>query len=65
VGGRLSLLLFANALLKSDVMSYLKDLVKAGWVIQVEDWPFSSARAYAGLTEDSLCNHALAKELLK
>lgn len=36
---------------------------KAKIVTQPTDWPFSSARDYAGLREGTLCNQSLAKQL--
>ena len=38
--------------------------VKAGLVPNPTDWPYSSARDYAGLRNGTLCNQLLAKELL-
>lgn len=39
--------------------------VKAGLVNHAEDWPFSSARAYADFPGERLCNQELAKKLLE
>lgn len=38
--------------------------VRAGLVADVEEWPYSSGPDYAGRRNGSLCNRALAKELL-
>jgi len=38
--------------------------VNAGLVTKVEDWQYSSACDYAGLRNGTICNQALAKELL-
>ena len=39
--------------------------VVAGLVAKPEDWPFSSARDYAGLRNGTLCNLKLGKEIIK
>ncbi|RMF28593.1 MAG: hypothetical protein D6765_05790 [Bacteroidetes bacterium] len=39
--------------------------VKAGFVTCPENWPWSSARDYAGLRKGTLCNLELGMELLK
>ncbi len=38
--------------------------VKANLVRQMEEWEYSSAKDFAGLRNGTLCNQALAKELL-
>ena len=38
--------------------------LKAGLVTQLEDWPYSSFRDYAGLRKGTLCNQSLSKEIL-
>lgn len=38
--------------------------VRAGLVKQARDWPYSSYQDYAGLRRGTLCNKALANELL-
>lgn len=44
---------------------YIHDNPKeANLASKSEDWPYSSARDYAGLRKGTLCNMALAKELL-
>lgn len=39
--------------------------VRAGLVLQPEDWKYSSAPDFAGIRLGTLCNQALAKELLR
>ncbi|MBK8555522.1 MAG: hypothetical protein IPL65_07015 [Lewinellaceae bacterium] len=41
-----------------------KNPVRAGLASSAEAWEFSSAKDFAGLRNGSLCNYALAKELL-
>jgi putative transposase len=38
--------------------------VKAGLTLHANEWPYSSARDYAGLRKGTLCNQMLAKYLL-
>ncbi|MBK7939471.1 MAG: hypothetical protein IPJ82_21370 [Lewinellaceae bacterium] len=38
--------------------------VRAGMVKNTSDWPYSSARDYAGIRNGNLCNQLLTKELL-
>jgi len=44
---------------------YIHDNAKeAGLVVNNTDWPYSSAREYAGLRRGSLCNVELGRKLL-
>ena len=55
--------------LGSDYQSKLIDYIHknpevAGIVKNATDWPFSSAKDYAGLRKDSICNLALGKKIM-
>jgi putative transposase len=48
----------------STCFHYIHENPRPRLVKKAENWPYSSSRDYAGLRNGTLCNRALAKELL-